>query len=95
MSFFKKKVEKKVKKKIKNIYQSVLIISLEDGKELSYFYPLKQKNSPKILPWRYFYKWYFARPQSDNFVIEYDIGMTMIKRENISKFQIVLRKEKN
>lgn len=46
-------------------------------------------NGVKVfMPWRDFYKWYFGRPQSQNFVVRFTKGQTMIRRNDIRSFTI-------
>ena len=37
---------------------------------------------------REFYKWYFCRKQSDEYVVEYRTGFEMIRRDTIKSFKV-------
>lgn len=59
-----------------------LKITFKDNRYISW--DCKSSNdSHTIEPWKKFYKWYFGRPQSLYFTIEYDKGWTTINRREI------------
>lgn len=62
-----------------------LIIYFVDGSWLSWD---AQDSKPSIEPWRHFYKWYFCRKQSDDYVFHSTGCNDMFKRKDIKRFRV-------
>ena len=75
-------------------YTSELYIKLKDGFKLEWVVTGLKNKYPLVIPsWKPFYKWYFSRPQSSQFRLIGKESETLIKREEISFFQIVNKPE--
>lgn len=76
----------KSKTKTRVVKKNELMIRMRDGNTLCWYYDDWQGKS-KIEPWKHFYKWFFGR-SSQEFIVKYDIGETMIRREDIIRFTV-------
>lgn len=81
--FWKTKTKTKPQKEIKVNTLTITTDKTRYGWEQG---PFTGEN--KILPWKRFYRWYFGREDSLYFMMKYDKGETLIKREDIVGFNV-------
>lgn len=69
-----------------------LIISYTDGEKIGWSQrPYIGKEV--IKPWKHFVQWYWQRKDSDEYMMKYTGGVTLIKRSRIKDFQIKILDE--
>lgn len=72
---------------------SSLLITYYDGEKAGWeIKPYIKKEV--MLPWKNFLKWYFCRKDSNEYMMYYQNGATLIKRDRIKDFQVKVRNEK-
>lgn len=66
------------------LVKNQLTLYLQDGTSIAFhtFY-----EGERIAPWKDFYKWFFGRT-GEFYVIGYDVGETMVRRSDISRFNV-------
>jgi hypothetical protein len=71
-----------------------MMIYFIDG-TVSRFWIDNWKGKHVIAPWTKFYKWFFARLQSEYFIMDTDNGHHMIRRVDIKRFSVMIITETN
>lgn len=82
--FWKKKSEEP--KKLRAVRKNELTVRTRDGATLSWAVD-DWNGTVRIEPWKQFYKWFFGRTGAE-FVMRYDVGETMIRRDDIASFTV-------
>ncbi len=96
--FNKKEEEKEIddfsNKKVNYIkkYYSNLKIETINKKTYGWEIPIDEHKNYKK-PWINFYQWYFNRPQSKHYIMKFNKGERMIRREDIVSFQILVEEK--
>jgi hypothetical protein len=83
-----------IMKEGKKEYLHILTITFRNSKQVSFTLIRDYKNPNSYLHYKYFYKWYFRRPQSTRFTFRYDVGAYTFLRKDIALIEYRVEEKK-